>query len=45
MARACAVAGDADAAAGWKAKATAALDGIADQDDRDIIEGDLATLP
>jgi DNA-binding transcriptional MerR regulator len=44
MARASLVAGDA-AAAHWKAKATAALDGIADQDDRDIIEGDLATLP
>ena len=45
MARATLVAGDAAAAADWKAKATAALDGIADQDDRDIIEGDLATLP
>ena len=45
MARASAVAGDAAAAADWKAKATAAFDGIADQDDRDIIEGDLATLP
>ncbi len=45
MARASLVAGDPDAAAGWKARTTAALDGIADQDDRDIIEGDLATLP
>jgi DNA-binding transcriptional MerR regulator len=45
MARASAVAGDRDAAAEWKAKAVAALDGIADQDDRDLIEGDLATLP
>lgn len=45
MARASAVAGDPGAAADWKAKATAALEGIADQDDRDIIEGDLATLP
>ncbi len=45
MARASAVAGDRDAAAAWKAKAVAALDGIADQDDRDLIEGDLATLP
>ena len=45
MARASAVAGDPVAAAEWKAKSTAALDGIADQDDRDIIEGDLATLP
>jgi DNA-binding transcriptional MerR regulator len=45
MARASAVAGDPGAAADWKAKATAALEGIADRDDRDIIEGDLATLP
>ena len=45
MARASGVAGDFDAAAEWKAKAAAALDGIADQDDRDVIEGDLATLP
>jgi DNA-binding transcriptional MerR regulator len=45
MARASGVAGDEEAAAEWKAKATAALDGIADQDDREVIEGDLATLP
>lgn len=45
MARASAVAGDPAAAAEWKAKAVAALDGIADKDDRDIIENDLATLP
>jgi DNA-binding transcriptional MerR regulator len=45
MARATGVAGDPDAAAAWKAKATAALDGIADQDDREVIENDLATLP
>ena len=45
LARASAVAGDRLAAADWKAKATAALDGIADVDDREIIEGDLATLP
>ena len=45
LARASAVAGDATAAADWKARATTALDGIADRDDRDIIEGDLATLP
>ena len=44
LARASTVAGDATAAADWKARATAALDGIADRDDRDIIEGDLATL-
>jgi DNA-binding transcriptional MerR regulator len=45
MARASGVAGDTDAAAEWKARATTALDGIADQDDREVIENDLATLP
>jgi DNA-binding transcriptional MerR regulator len=45
MARASAVVGDTAAAAEWKAKATAALDGIADPDEREIIEGDVATLP
>jgi len=45
MARASLAAGDLAAATEWKAKATAALDGIADQDDREIIDGDLATLP
>ena len=45
MARATGVAGDPAAAAEWKAKATAALDGIADNDDRQVIENDLATLP
>lgn len=45
MARASAVAGDALAAADWKARAVAALDGIADQDDRDVVKGDIATLP
>jgi len=45
LARAHAVAGDRTAATDWKAKATAALDGIADPDDREVIEGDLATLP
>lgn len=45
MARACAISGDAAAAADWKAKATAALDDIADMDDREIIENDIATLP
>ncbi len=45
LARANAVAGDPAAAADWKARAIAALDGIADQDDRDLIEGDIATLP
>ena len=45
MARASAVAGDPAAAADWKAKAIAALDGIADHDDREVIENDIATLP
>jgi DNA-binding transcriptional MerR regulator len=45
MARASAVAGDPAAAADWKAKAVAALDGIADPADREVIEGDIATLP
>ena len=44
LARASAVAGDRAAATDWKAKATAALEGIADPDDREVIEGDLATL-
>ena len=38
-------AGDAATAEGWMAGAVAAVDGIADQDDRDLIEGDLATPP
>ena len=45
MARASLTAGDRTEMAAWKAKATAALDAIADTDDRDLIEGDLATLP
>ena len=45
MARACLAAGDAEQVAAWKAKAVAALDGITDRDDREIIEGDIATLP
>lgn len=45
MARASAVIGDPVAATDWTARATAALDGIADKDDRDLIEGDIATLP
>jgi DNA-binding transcriptional MerR regulator len=45
MARAYLTAGDLAEMAAWKAKATTALDGIADKDDRDLIEGDLATLP
>jgi DNA-binding transcriptional MerR regulator len=45
MARSYLAAGDLEQVAHWKAKATAALDGIAEKDDRDIIEGDIATLP
>ena len=45
LARASAVAGDPLSAADWKAKAVAALDGIADPADREVIEGDIATLP
>jgi DNA-binding transcriptional MerR regulator len=45
MARAYLTAGDPDATADWKARATVALDGIAGAEDREIIEGDLATLP
>jgi hypothetical protein len=45
MARAHGAAGDTTEVARWKAKAVDALDAIADQDDREIIEGDIATLP
>ena len=45
MARAHLVAGDLDQVATWKAKAVAALDAIADPDDREIVEGDIVTLP
>jgi DNA-binding transcriptional MerR regulator len=44
MARAYLVAGDMDQVATWKARAVAALDVIADPDDREIVEGDIATL-
>lgn len=45
IARAYVVADRPDEAAAWKAKAIVALDGIADADDREPIEQDLATLP
>jgi DNA-binding transcriptional MerR regulator len=45
LARACAVAGDVEASAGWRAKATAELERIADAEDRQVLEQDLATLP
>jgi hypothetical protein len=45
LARASAVAEDPEGVAAWKAKAVRALDAIADADDREPIEQDLATLP
>jgi DNA-binding transcriptional MerR regulator len=45
MARASAVAGDAVAAAEWKERATMALAEIGDPEDRELIEGDIATIP
>lgn len=45
MARAHLAAGDGEQVAAWKARAVEALDGIADTDDRELIEGDIATLP
>ena len=44
MARALLVFGDRAGAAEWKAKATAALAGIAEADDREVIEKDLAGI-
>ena len=45
MARAHMAAGDMAEVAIWKAKAVAAIDAIADPDDREVVEGDIATLP
>lgn len=45
MARALAVAGDERGAAEWRGVAVAALDAIADPEDRAVIEQDLGTLP
>jgi len=45
MARALAVSGDLAGAAEWKAKAVEAAGAIAGEEDRRVIEGDLATLP
>jgi DNA-binding transcriptional MerR regulator len=45
MSRASLVAGDEAAARAWKDRGTAALADIADPDDREPIEADLATLP
>ena len=45
MARAHAAAGDLAAAREWKARASAALQGIAEDDDREIVASDIASLP
>ena len=45
MSRALVASGDLAGAATWKAKAEALLEGVADPDDRGVVEGDLATLP
>jgi hypothetical protein len=45
MARASLVAGDAAEGAAWKAKAAALAAALADADDREVIERDLAALP
>lgn len=45
MARANLTAGRLAEVAAWKAKAQQALEGIVDPGDREVIEGDLATLP
>jgi hypothetical protein len=45
MSRASAVAGQPDAAAEWKTKAIAASTAIVEPEERQIIEGDIATLP
>lgn len=45
LARAYATYGDSAALREWKSRAEAALAGIADPDDREIIAGDIATLP
>lgn len=45
LARASAVAGDLEAAAGWRARAIEQLGRIEDPDDREIVEQDIATLP
>jgi hypothetical protein len=44
MARAQLVAGDRAAAAEWKARGVAALDGVAEKDDREVIEQDLGGI-
>ena len=45
LARAHAVGGDLEAALGWRDRARSALAAVADAEERELIEGDLATLP
>jgi hypothetical protein len=45
MARAYGVAGDRAASDEWRARATAELERIADAEDRQVLEQDIATLP
>jgi len=45
LARALAVAGDRTEAEAWRARAREALTSVAEAEDRELIEGDLATLP
>ncbi|HYN69438.1 MAG TPA: MerR family transcriptional regulator [Candidatus Eisenbacteria bacterium] len=45
MARASAIAGDRAAALEWRTRAREGVAGIAEPEDREIIEGDIATLP
>lgn len=45
MARALAVTGDLEGCATWRSRAAAALEQVADPEDRGVIERDLATLP
>ena len=45
LARAHALAGDGEAAARWRAQAREAADAIADTEDRELVLGDLRTLP
>ena len=45
MARALAVSGDLEGCATWRSRAAAGLERIAEPEDREVIERDLATLP
>jgi DNA-binding transcriptional MerR regulator len=45
MARACAVAGDEEAARSWADAAKVAAASISDEEDREVVMGDIATLP